>query len=355
MGGRIYDAHIGRFLQADPFVQSPSNSQNFNRYSYVLNNPLSYTDPSGYIFKALKKYWRVIAAAVVSYYTFGVASGWVAGSGFLSGAVAGGAAGFVGGAVATGSLKGALQGAFSGAVFGGIGAHLGDAATHIQVGAHATAGGMLSELQGGNFGHGFFSAGFTKWAGKTWHIDTGSARNVIGNSLKQAIIGGTASKITGNKFSNGAFTAALQYIVNEAGSKRNHVRRLVSSFDHDEWELVGQVDSGTQSINSKQEILLEFQSDAFPATERWFSEVSARPLNLDGSVMNVIAPEEWFQPVGYTVQTGQVGTFIGPRYILRANLPNPGGYQWTIRIPPQASSHGNSSWRRINVYQRRGN
>ncbi|RUO18949.1 hypothetical protein CWE08_10330 [Aliidiomarina iranensis] len=37
MGGRIYDAHIGRFLQADPFVQSPSNSQNFNRYSYVLS------------------------------------------------------------------------------------------------------------------------------------------------------------------------------------------------------------------------------------------------------------------------------------------------------------------------------
>lgn len=48
MGGRIYDPDLGRFLQADPIVQSPKDAQNFNRYSYVLNNPLSYTDPTGY-------------------------------------------------------------------------------------------------------------------------------------------------------------------------------------------------------------------------------------------------------------------------------------------------------------------
>jgi hypothetical protein len=35
-------------FQADPFIQSPKNSQSFNRYSYVLNNPLSMTDPTGY-------------------------------------------------------------------------------------------------------------------------------------------------------------------------------------------------------------------------------------------------------------------------------------------------------------------
>jgi hypothetical protein len=71
----------------------------------------------------------------------------------------------------------------------------------------------LSDLQGGKFGHGFFSAGFTKWAGKAWTL---SPNKVIGNSLIQAMIGGTASRITGGKFANGAFTAALQYIVNEA-------------------------------------------------------------------------------------------------------------------------------------------
>ncbi|RUO18180.1 hypothetical protein CWE08_11890 [Aliidiomarina iranensis] len=64
MGGRIYDAHIGRFLQADPFVQSPSNSQNFNRYSYVLNNPLSYTDPSGYLFKKLASPFKRVIRGV---------------------------------------------------------------------------------------------------------------------------------------------------------------------------------------------------------------------------------------------------------------------------------------------------
>ncbi len=51
MGGRIYDPTLGRFLQADPNIQAPVNLQNYNRYSYVLNNPLSYTDPSGYFFK----------------------------------------------------------------------------------------------------------------------------------------------------------------------------------------------------------------------------------------------------------------------------------------------------------------
>ncbi len=48
MGGRIYDQYIGRFVQADPIVQAPDNGQSLNRYSYVFNNPLSYTDPSGY-------------------------------------------------------------------------------------------------------------------------------------------------------------------------------------------------------------------------------------------------------------------------------------------------------------------
>jgi RHS repeat-associated protein len=58
MNGRIYDPKLGRFLQADPFVQNPKNSQSLNRYSYVLNNPLSYTDPSGYF--SLSKFWNKI-------------------------------------------------------------------------------------------------------------------------------------------------------------------------------------------------------------------------------------------------------------------------------------------------------
>ncbi|MBS1652113.1 MAG: hypothetical protein JSU07_08905 [Bacteroidetes bacterium] len=49
MNGRIYDPVLGRFIQADKITQDPSNTQNLNRYSYVMNNPLKYTDPSGYL------------------------------------------------------------------------------------------------------------------------------------------------------------------------------------------------------------------------------------------------------------------------------------------------------------------
>lgn len=42
----------GYFLAPDPFVQDWENSQNFNRYSYCLNNPLKYTDPTG------EKWWH---------------------------------------------------------------------------------------------------------------------------------------------------------------------------------------------------------------------------------------------------------------------------------------------------------
>ncbi len=50
MNGRMYDPVVGRFLSPDPYVQAPDFSQNFNRYSYCLNNPLIYTDPSGELF-----------------------------------------------------------------------------------------------------------------------------------------------------------------------------------------------------------------------------------------------------------------------------------------------------------------
>jgi RHS repeat-associated protein len=48
MNGRVYDPLIGRMLSPDITVQAPGNSQSFNRYSYCLNNPLKYTDPSGW-------------------------------------------------------------------------------------------------------------------------------------------------------------------------------------------------------------------------------------------------------------------------------------------------------------------
>lgn len=49
MNGRMYDPQTSSFLSVDAYVQSPDNSQSFNRYAYCMNNPLKYTDPSGWV------------------------------------------------------------------------------------------------------------------------------------------------------------------------------------------------------------------------------------------------------------------------------------------------------------------
>ncbi len=51
-GARYYDAAIGRFAQPDSIVPNPYNPQSLNRYSYVLNNPVRYTDPTGHWFES---------------------------------------------------------------------------------------------------------------------------------------------------------------------------------------------------------------------------------------------------------------------------------------------------------------
>ena len=53
LNGRIYDPSLGRFMTADPNIQFAGYSQSYNRYSYTLNNPLGFTDPSGYGLRAL--------------------------------------------------------------------------------------------------------------------------------------------------------------------------------------------------------------------------------------------------------------------------------------------------------------
>lgn len=62
MNARLYDPVVGRFLSVDPYVQNPYDSQNFNRYSYCLNNPLKYNDENGEFFKwiagAVSGFWK---------------------------------------------------------------------------------------------------------------------------------------------------------------------------------------------------------------------------------------------------------------------------------------------------------
>jgi RHS repeat-associated protein len=49
MRGRIYNPKVGHFLTPDPFTSNPFSPVAFNPYAYVLNNPLNYTDPSGFV------------------------------------------------------------------------------------------------------------------------------------------------------------------------------------------------------------------------------------------------------------------------------------------------------------------
>ena len=49
MNGRLYDPILGRMLSPDVVIQDEQSSQAYNRYSYCFNNPLRFTDPSGYV------------------------------------------------------------------------------------------------------------------------------------------------------------------------------------------------------------------------------------------------------------------------------------------------------------------
>ncbi len=69
MNGRMYDATLARFISADPHIQAGSLSQSYNRYSYVMNNPMKYTDPSGYFFKKLGRAIKRIGRSVEKAYS----------------------------------------------------------------------------------------------------------------------------------------------------------------------------------------------------------------------------------------------------------------------------------------------
>ncbi|MFC4700695.1 RHS repeat domain-containing protein, partial [Glaciecola siphonariae] len=210
MGGRIYDASIGRFLQADPFVQAPNNAQNYNRYSYVMNNPMSYTDPSGYFFKAIGRFFKGALKAIANIPIINLAAQAAAcyfggpwGCAAYSAASTYSVTGSLGAAFRSAAVTYATAQAFGqvGKSFDGTGFYAKNGVGHI--GAHALVGGVMSDLQGGKFGHGFISAGVSALAGGAF------GKTPVGRVIGSAVVGGTISKITGGKFANGAFTAAF--------------------------------------------------------------------------------------------------------------------------------------------------
>jgi len=108
MNGRLYDPLMARMLSVDNYVQMPGYTQNYNRYSYVLNNPLKYTDPTGEIVWA-----PIIMGAVIGTYIGGTLANnnpnpinWDYNSGktwgyMLGGAIVGAGSVYLGGAIAS--------------------------------------------------------------------------------------------------------------------------------------------------------------------------------------------------------------------------------------------------------------
>mgnify|MGYP000671546275 CR=1 FL=1 len=162
MNGRLYDPELGRMLSPDPYVQIPEFSQNFNRYSYVLNNPLNLTDPSGFSFWGkthnafsswLKQNWRtVVVIVVVIVLTIVTAGAFIGAAGVVGSAFAtAGVAATATTAATVGSLTvlgGAVVGAIGGAVGGGLSAALagGDMGDVLR---GAVVGGVQGAITGG--------------------------------------------------------------------------------------------------------------------------------------------------------------------------------------------------------------
>ena len=177
MNGRLYDPLVGRMLSPDNFVQDNTSSQNYNRYSYVFNNPLKYTDPSGELVFTTGVIIAMSAGALAGGYGgYKVgqsqgAEGWAMAGYISGGAVIGAASGFAGAQFATAGTTVAATGK-SVSVFGSSFAFQNTAGI---VASSAINSGGMSLLSGGqsdfsvNFGAGSynFSQGEFGYLGKS--------------------------------------------------------------------------------------------------------------------------------------------------------------------------------------------
>jgi RHS repeat-associated protein len=121
LNARIYDPALGRFLSADPTLEAPYNLQDCNRYSYVGNNPLSFSDPSGLCF--LGCFWqssifRAVAEIIIAYVFDGALTQFEEVTGL--GTELGDTAPLVNAGLSSGAAGFAVTGRFSGALNQGL-------------------------------------------------------------------------------------------------------------------------------------------------------------------------------------------------------------------------------------------
>lgn len=231
MNGRVYDAELGRFLSADPHVQQTHNLQNWNRYSYVLNNPLSYTDPTGFFFKKLfkavgrffKKVFKAIGRVLKKALRLPILRAIVqivaCGAGpVVCGAVSAGLAAASGGSIGD-ILQAAAFGFVVPQIWDAVGGFI-EAYNISRVGQaliHGVVNGAVNAARGGRFLAGFASGVIGKV--------TGFASYMLSNGdkyLDTAIVaaGGCAGAVIAKgSCANGAISAAFANMYNKYGDK----------------------------------------------------------------------------------------------------------------------------------------
>ena len=214
MNARLYDAALGRFLSPDPYVQMPDFSQNFNRYSYCMNNPLKYVDKDG-------KSFLLIAAIVAGAYFGGSAingtfnpTKWNYGSWkTYAGMAVGGVAGYAGAALGTSVAAAATASGASSIGAGMAGGMIGGMTSGAINGAGmaAISGGSLDDvMEGMTFGTVIGGLGGAISGGIGSSI--GDFSGVPGSSFKNAVyeLGHSTLKGIATGIGGGIMMAAME-------------------------------------------------------------------------------------------------------------------------------------------------
>ena len=191
MNGRVYDSVLGRFLSPDKYVQEGDNSQNYNSYSYCLNNPLKYADPSGNVF-VLDDFIAITAMGAMM--------------------------GAMNAAMSDKPIwKGALLGAASTVVTYGIGSIFNGVGTFghelLRAGAHGLSSGVFNALNGDNFWNGLISGAASSGIGsyaQSVNLNTGLM------VASTTTMGGIVAWATGDDFLQGAMQGMQIGILNHS-------------------------------------------------------------------------------------------------------------------------------------------